>query len=100
VDDVEHDMEQPIVGISLGCEAVFLIGGTSKAEPPLALLVRSGDVVVLAGRARRCYHGVPRVFTDRPLPEGLRPEQVPPDLLPCVNHMATARINISVRMVA
>ena len=24
---------------------------------PLALRVRSGDIMVLAGQARRCYHG-------------------------------------------
>ena len=28
----------------------------------MALLVRSGDAVVLSGEARKCYHGVPRIF--------------------------------------
>ncbi len=27
LDDVEEDMDQPIVGLSLGCDAVFLMGG-------------------------------------------------------------------------
>jgi alkylated DNA repair dioxygenase AlkB len=26
------------------------------------MLLRGGDVIVMSGRARRCYHGVPRVF--------------------------------------
>ena len=57
LDDVEPDMDAPIVGLSLGCDAVFLMGGERRDEAPVALRLRSGDVVVLAGRARRCYHG-------------------------------------------
>ena len=30
---------------------------------PVALLLRSGDAVVMSGAARRCVHGVPRVIT-------------------------------------
>lgn len=56
-DDVEQDLAQPIVSISLGCPAVFLMGGASKAEEPSAVMVHSGDVLVLAGPARSCYHG-------------------------------------------
>lgn len=63
-DDVEFDQRQPIVSISLGCSAVFLIGGETRDVPPHALLLRSGDVVVLTGLARRCFHGVPRVLDD------------------------------------
>ncbi|GFR42305.1 hypothetical protein Agub_g3205, partial [Astrephomene gubernaculifera] len=62
LDDVERDMGQPIVSVSLGCPAVFLMGGPSKQQPPTALLLRGGDVLVLAGQARRCYHGVPRIL--------------------------------------
>ena len=57
LDDVEPDMDQPIVSVSLGCEAVFLAGGRGRETRPTALRVRSGDVLVLAGHARRCYHG-------------------------------------------
>ena len=45
------------VTVSLGCQAVFLAGGRTRDVRPAALWVRSGDVVVLAGHARRCYHG-------------------------------------------
>ena len=37
-------------------------GGGGGPPEPVALLVHSGDVVVLSGRARRCVHGVPRIF--------------------------------------
>ncbi|KAF6255205.1 alpha-ketoglutarate-dependent dioxygenase AlkB-like protein, partial [Scenedesmus sp. NREL 46B-D3] len=61
-DDVERDLLQPIVTISLGCAAVFLMGGPSRQQQPTPLLLRSGDVMVLGAAARACYHGVPRVL--------------------------------------
>lgn len=42
---------------SLGCKAVFLLGGPTRDDPPLAMFVRSGDVVLMAGSARHCFHG-------------------------------------------
>jgi hypothetical protein len=70
------------VSISLGCSAIFLLGGRTKNEAPLGFLVRSGDVVVMGGESRVCFHGVPRIidrtfqsgaFTD----EGEQAEQHP-----------------------
>lgn len=57
-DNVEPDLSQPIVAMSVGCDAVFLIGGRTKAEKPTALLLSSGDVVVMTSAARLCVHGV------------------------------------------
>jgi len=62
IDDAEVDLCQPLVSISLGCPAIFLIGGGSKDVVPTAVLLRSGDAVVLGGHARRSYHGVPRIL--------------------------------------
>ena len=42
-------MEQPLVSMSVGCEAVFLIGGLDRESPPTALLLRSGDVLIMSG---------------------------------------------------
>lgn len=42
---------------SLGCKAIFLLGGKSREDPPLAMFLRSGDVVLMAGVARECFHG-------------------------------------------
>lgn len=58
-DDVEADLRQPIVSLSVGCDAVFLIGGATKAAQPTALLLSSGDVVVMRSDARLSYHGAP-----------------------------------------
>ena len=71
VDNAEADMAAPIVTASLGLAAVFLIGGPRREDAPTALLLRSGDIVVLGGAARRCYHGVPRVLGELPLPGDL-----------------------------
>jgi alkylated DNA repair protein alkB family protein 1 len=64
LDDAERFFDAPIVSISLGLEAVFLLGGRTKDETPSAILVRSGDVVLMDGESRYAYHGVPRVFGD------------------------------------
>lgn len=62
VDDAEPDLRKPIVALCLGRPAVFLIGAETREEEPVAFLVFSGDAVVLSGRARRCFHGVPRII--------------------------------------
>jgi alkylated DNA repair dioxygenase AlkB len=58
-----HHHPPPLVTVSLGAAAIFLVGGPERhSEPVTPLLLRSGDVVVLCGPARRAHHGVPRVF--------------------------------------
>ena len=54
----ECDFAHPIVSVSIGLPAVFLIYGERRAGRPLRLGLESGDVVVLGGPARRWYHGV------------------------------------------
>lgn len=41
---------------------VFVIGDTSRNVTPTAVLVHSGDVVIMSGKSRYCFHSVPRVF--------------------------------------
>jgi len=94
-------MSQPIVTASLGCPAVFLIGGQTRDVAPTALLLRSGDVVVMTGRARRCFHGVPRVLDGEGLPEGLEGEEGAEGLRRACHEAARGwRINISVRCIS
>ena len=50
---------------SFGQSAIFLIGGKSKQVKPTPILLRSGDVIVMASDARLSYHGVPRVLAPR-----------------------------------
>ena len=78
--------------------------GETKQTPPHALLVRSGDVIVLAGESRRFYHGVPRIFSDKPSALPLEPQEVhstcPPNQLSLegfADFMRTRRVNISIR---
>jgi alkylated DNA repair protein alkB family protein 1 len=53
LDDVEPDQESPIVSLSLGCAAVFLVGGCTKEEAPTAVFLRSGDALLMSGESRR-----------------------------------------------
>jgi len=62
VDRDEQDLNAPIVSISLGDPARYRLGGPQRGGKTHALKLSSGDVVVLAGQARKCYHGVDKVF--------------------------------------
>ena len=46
-----------VVGFSIGCDAVFLLGEPSKEQAPVAMRLRSGDCVLMAREARQCHHG-------------------------------------------
>lgn len=53
---------------------MFLIGGASKTIRPTAILLHSGDVLVMSGPSRLCYHAVPKVLqaTHQPWVDGGR----------------------------
>ncbi len=57
----EHDMTQPVVSISLGDDALFRIGNLERGGTTVSLWLRSGDVLVMGGSARRLHHGVDRI---------------------------------------
>jgi alkylated DNA repair protein alkB family protein 1 len=68
VDDAEHDLTKPVVGISLATTGLFLLGGATRQVAPTAFFIRSGDVIVMGGASRLFYHGVPRIMVgDLPL---------------------------------
>jgi alkylated DNA repair protein (DNA oxidative demethylase) len=52
----------PIVSVSLGETARFVIGGLSRKDPLHPLMLRSGDVLVMGGPSRLRYHGVTRIL--------------------------------------
>ena len=62
----------PIVSVSLGDAARFVIGGLSRRDATSPLLLRSGDVLVMGGPARLRYHGVTRILPGT-APEGTGP---------------------------
>ncbi len=51
----------PIVSVSLGDAARFVIGGLSRRESTRPLTLRSGDVLVMGGPSRLRFHGVTRI---------------------------------------
>ena len=52
----------PIVSVSLGDTARFVIGGLARKEPTAAVMLRSGDVIVMGGPSRLRFHGVTRIL--------------------------------------
>jgi alkylated DNA repair protein (DNA oxidative demethylase) len=54
----EQDYTQPIVSVSLGLPATFLLGTLHRAETPRRIRIEHGDVLVWGGPARLIFHGV------------------------------------------
>ncbi|HUE45186.1 MAG TPA: alpha-ketoglutarate-dependent dioxygenase AlkB [Aestuariivirgaceae bacterium] len=73
-DSDEMEFAAPVVSVSLGDTAVFRIGGPQRGGPTKSLRLASGDVLVMGGNARLCYHGIDRIIpgTSRLLDEGGR----------------------------
>ncbi len=57
-DKNEKDFSQPIVSVSLGLPAIFLLGGLQREDKPLRIPLMHGDVVVWGGAARLFFHGI------------------------------------------
>jgi DNA alkylation damage repair protein AlkB len=55
------DAGVPIVSVSLGDTARFVVGGLTRKDPMRPLMLRSGDVVVMGGPSRLRFHGVTRI---------------------------------------
>jgi alkylated DNA repair protein (DNA oxidative demethylase) len=62
----------PIVSVSLGDGARFVVGGLARRDPTRPVMLRSGDVLVMGGPSRLRYHGVTRVLPGT-APEGTGP---------------------------
>ena len=60
-DKDEANFDWPVVSISLGDEALFRIGNTTRGGKTESIWLHSGDVVVMGGAARLTYHGVDRI---------------------------------------
>ena len=102
LDDAEEAMEKPIVSASFGNTVIFLIGGRTRDVEPTAMYIRSGDIVLMAGEARYCYHGVPKMIP------GTSPDYLYSDSLASTepgwsqdlsDYMKDARVNMNVRQV-
>ena len=57
----EADFGYPVVSVSLGDDALFRIGGTTRGGKTRSVWLQSGDIVVMGGPARLIYHGIDRI---------------------------------------
>ncbi|GAB1737734.1 hypothetical protein NU219Hw_g2145t1 [Hortaea werneckii] len=65
--DVSEECAQPLVSISVGCDAIFICGLESQENDPdqgriAAIRLRSGDALLMSGKSRYAWHGVPKVL--------------------------------------
>lgn len=66
----EKNMSAPLVSISFGSSALFLIGDVSKTtRGPRPILLKSGDIVVMSGPTRLAFHAVPKILPNPHLHE-------------------------------
>jgi DNA oxidative demethylase len=70
----EETFEAPVLSISLGDTCVFRFGGLKRTDSTRSVQLKSGDVLVMGGPARLCFHGVDRIIHDTStlLPKGGR----------------------------
>lgn len=61
-DEDEKDFSVPVVSISLGDDALFRLGGQSRKDKTQSFRLRSGDVLLLIGKDRTCFHGIDRIY--------------------------------------
>ena len=59
----EAALEAPVLSVSLGDDALFRIGGTTRKGSTTSVKLRSGDVLVFGGPARLAFHGIDRLMS-------------------------------------
>ncbi|XP_035529883.1 nucleic acid dioxygenase ALKBH1 [Morone saxatilis] len=115
VDESELDHSRPLLSFSFGQSAIFLLGGVCRQDPPIAMYMHSGDMMVMSGQSRLLYHAVPRIL---PAPQGLTALEkegcapasslqddsvVEPvseeDWAVCSRYIQSSRVNVTVRQV-
>jgi len=96
---------------SFGQSAIFLLGGKTRDQAPLAMYLRSGDIMIMARDSRLAYHAVPRILApkkrtgDAALPACLSREKEKTaegcgeEIAILEQYLGTSRINVNVRQV-
>lgn len=54
----EHDFSAPIVSVSFGIPAIFLLGGLTRQDKGIKIPLFHGDVIVWGGQDRLRFHGI------------------------------------------
>ncbi|WVW82433.1 alkylated DNA repair protein AlkB [Kwoniella bestiolae CBS 10118] len=99
VDRSELDPARPLVSLSIGHSAILLLGTASRHDPPRPIILRSGDCLIMSGRGRQAYHGVPRILEDT-LPAHFDSQDTDDDTMRAAKKfISSARININARQV-
>jgi len=96
--DVSEEVDRGLVSVSLGCDAIFIIGlqdQTSGAIQHEVLRLRSGDAVYMSGEARFAWHGVAKIVPET-CPDYLS-DWPGKDFPEWKNWMRNKRINLNVR---
>ena len=96
--DVSEEVNRGLVSISLGCDALFVIGLHDEASRGLrheVVRLRSGDALYMTGESRFAWHGVPNILP------GTCPEHLADwpgnDYSQWCGWMQNKRINLNVR---
>lgn len=58
----EKDLGAPVLSVSLGDACLFRVGQVRREGPTVSFRLESGDIVVLGGEGRLCFHGVDRIY--------------------------------------
>lgn len=58
----EEDLSAPVVSISLGDACLFRVGEATRGGRTTSIRLESGDLVILGGEGRLCFHGVDRIY--------------------------------------
>lgn len=108
--DVSEDSEKGLVSISIGCDALFVVGIGDEETNKLSYLtirLRSGDAIYMSGPSRFAWHGVPKIIPDS-CPQWLRhwpahssfessEDGLPSEYEAWRGWMSTKRVNLNVR---
>ncbi|KAG8448999.1 hypothetical protein GDO86_015891 [Hymenochirus boettgeri] len=115
VDESELDHQSPLLSFSFGQSCIFLLGGLTREHTPTAMMMHSGDIMVMSGQSRLLYHAVPRILpfpggdllppclSVAPSTETSEPPLIEPcstlDWEVCAQYLHCSRINMTVRQV-
>ncbi|KIW98352.1 alkylated DNA repair protein AlkB [Cladophialophora bantiana CBS 173.52] len=59
--DISEASGNSLISISFGCDAIFLVGNEDSIDAA-AIRLRSGDAIVMSGKSRYAWHGVPKIL--------------------------------------
>ncbi|KAG9248035.1 amidase signature domain-containing protein [Calycina marina] len=94
--DISEHVDRGLISISIGCEAMFMIGVDGKdgaGSRYQVLRLRSGDAVLMSGKSRYAWHGVPKIIPNT-CPEFLH-DWPGPCYPKWEGYMKTKRINLN-----